>query len=193
MLRFTVFLSLALMVAGVFLSVEQANAAPKRKNQSICSKNGKLSVRPRCPRKAERIANLSDLIGPTGPTGPLSSTLPSGVTMRGFYTTQNYAASSSSLLIGMISYNFSLSAVPTAHYIAFNEEPPAECPGTVEQPEAAAGHLCVYEDGRLNVSDAVVSVIAGDSAPSNFGARVAATSTSAGTAYVEGTWAVTAP
>ena len=155
----------------------------------LCSYRNSLTVRTRCQRGARRLSRPRDLVGPT---------LAKGTTLRGFYSTAQYADNNQSVLYGTISFGISLSAAPTAHYIAYNETPPAECPGTVEQPEASAGHLCVYEDGRLNVSAAHVVTTAGENTQAAFGALINAVpdlliDSETHSAYVRGTWAVTAP
>ena len=162
-------------------------AARADTNQVICNINGKLSVRTKCPRASSTIKDLPGLLG--------NKALPKGLTLRGFYNANGSIISLSgggNLVYDTISFGGSLAQVPTAHYIAFNETAPTECPGTVEQPEAAEGHLCVYEDGRTNVSSAAVTTTAGES-PAKYGASISATGTSTGLVMVRGTWAVTAP
>ena len=44
-----------------------------------------------------------------------------------------------------ISFGIELTAAPTGHVILDGDTPPAECPGTFDDPQAAPGHLCVYE------------------------------------------------
>jgi hypothetical protein len=76
------------------------------------------------------------------------------------------------------------------------EEPQTACPGTVEQPQAAKGNLCVYL-GFRSTSSFTPAVFHKVSA-AELGADTAGTgylieNTSAGPATFAGTWAVTAP
>lgn len=52
--------------------------------------------------------------------------------------------------VGDLSFGVTLAAAPAAHYIRVGAPPPAECPGTVAAPRAAAGHLCVFEAQAFN-------------------------------------------
>ena len=181
------------------------DAAPAGNRAStLCAINGKLKIRARCPNPASRIDDLAELAGPPGPTGatglpgPISGILPSGITLRGFYAysgfIQTFSASPGDLVFyETISFGFSLPATPTVHYIEVGEAAPAECPGSVETPEALPGHLCVYEDGRLNVAQATAAATAGENFQAAFGAIVSVVPTGLGPVSVNGTWAVTAP
>jgi hypothetical protein len=90
-----------------------------------------------------------------------------------------------------------MSAAPTANYIATGDPPPAVCPGTILNPQAAPGNLCVYEAGRGNVSSAGVcnpeTGGGGIGGTNPEGAAIFAFAAAAGQAYVMGTWAATAP
>ena len=82
--------------------------------------------------------------GIQGPPGPFpSGNVPSGVTIRGNYAlggagTESYAWSE-------IDFGFQFASGLVAHWITASSTSPANCPGTVNDPQAAAGHLCVYE------------------------------------------------
>jgi hypothetical protein len=125
--------------------------------------------------------------GIQGPPGPFTNTLPSGMTVRGrFYMlgapgANNYNADS-------ISFGFQLNASPIGHYIKTGTAAPAECPGTYVQPEAAAGHLCVYENdtGNTTASRTLDQL-------TKTGSGVYSQVAGAGHSYTYGSWAVTAP
>ena len=51
-----------------------------------------------------------------------------------------------------ITFGFELASAPTEHFIAEGAVAPPECPGTVADPKAKPGHLCVYEGNALNRS-----------------------------------------
>jgi hypothetical protein len=88
-----------------------------------------------------------------------------------------------------------LASSPTAHFVAKGATPPPECPGSVFLPQAAPGHLCVYE--RPVSSDTGVNAISVCNFnclnADRFGAMVRGSSTRSGLVLTDGTWAVTAP
>lgn len=135
--------------------------------------------------------------GDTGPAGPFVTSLPSGQTLRGVFAVRGSVASAGQDMQGAITFAFPLATAPTTHYIAAGVTPPAECPGNASTPEAAPGHLCVYEsavaiNGTGRVFDPSTSA-APNNVASRFGVGVAVTAAAAGDMRVRGTWAVTAP
>ena len=178
--------AIKLILVVTVIQIFSANAYSESVSY-ICESKGKISIRAKCPRGSTTFKDLAAFLG--------DKTLHKGTTLRGFYSasmTVLTLSGGNNVMYDALSFGRSLSEVPTAHYIAYNETPPSECPGSVEQPEASAGHLCVYEDGRLNISSANVTTTAGESS-TTFGAFVNATATSTGLASIRGTWAVTAP
>jgi hypothetical protein len=140
--------------------------------------------------------------GPTGPKGPAGSpwtlgngVLPSGNTLRGVFAPGGTAADADSLAQESISFGFTTAGFPTVHYIPSGTSPPPECPGTKTQPEAAPGHLCLYEAHAGNVSAICVfnpiTNACGEAAVRGFG--VAITAAASGDFWLQGSWAVTAP
>ena len=97
-----------------------------------------------------------------------------------------------------MSFGFRLPSAPTVHYIPAGTPAPADCPGTVANPQANAGHLCVFEASATNATafrgvcnDESPGCPAGSASREGFAAF--ATIQTAGTAlYVFGSWAVTA-
>jgi Collagen triple helix repeat (20 copies) len=129
--------------------------------------------------------------GETGPAGPLVTTLPSGRTLRGSYAI-TASASGTTARVG-VPFEFTLSAKPTVHRIAAGEAATTECPGSVTDPEAQPGNLCVYEKTLSNAKEVeIFDPTTGTAGSSQFGwyARLNATAAE-GLSY--GTWAVTAP
>lgn len=119
-------------------------------------------------------------------------------TMRGVYMVEFDADTDSSTGVASFSYPHELPSKPTAHFVPLGSIPPPECPGNSEQPEALAGHLCVYERAALNHLAEDVFVIktsrtTGASDHDRFGAGVLVIANSFGTTYNYGTWAVTMP
>jgi hypothetical protein len=96
-----------------------------------------------------------------------------------------------SIVIGDISFVIPLATVPNGIYLKEAEvgvNNTAECPGTAEHPEAAAGVLCVY---TLNEIDATAtSPIQAN--PSEFGAILATLHATKPGGVAWGSWAVTA-
>jgi hypothetical protein len=134
--------------------------------------------------------------GQTGPPGPVAESLPSGKTLRGTYAVETTGKTTETA----VSYAFPLASAPTAHYIAKTSTPPSECPGSVTDPQAAAGNLCVYEGDRSdpgthpNGAQVFDPEIGGAGTVDRFGFGVSLGQASGGSSiYASGTWALTAP
>jgi hypothetical protein len=160
-----------------------AVTSAKVRNHSLTSQDLQAGALRRGPR------------GPEGPAGSVAGTLPSGKTLRGRFeagsgTPAGVVGSSAS---GSISFGAQLAVAP-ARTIVLSVPGPPECPGTVANPEATPGHLCVYVGERVNIS-AVDTIIEGGAtgATSRQGAGVYVISSGAGTFGARGSWAVTAP
>ena len=121
--------------------------------------------------------------------------LPSGKTIRGHWILAWTADARSEFQADSISFGYTLASSPTAHFVAKGDTPPPECPGNVSLPQAAPGHLCVYErpvstdTGVDGISVCNFSCLNAD----RFGAMVRGFSTRSGLVLTDGTWAVTAP
>lgn len=143
--------------------------------------------------------------GPAGPPGPVTTTLPSGDTLRGEFKIDASASSSASVAGTVISFGgYSLSSAPTPEAVGLAGSPTADCPGTATQPEAAPGKLCFYLTVRANVdTTGVYSLGPGmtsedaptgtDGKADRFGTQLYARATGSGRMEIDGTWAVTAP
>jgi hypothetical protein len=115
--------------------------------------------------------------------------LPQGKTIRGvFRIAGNDQGTGTDLGAAQISFGWTLKSAPTAHFVLAGAAPPAQCPGTPSSPQAAPGHLCVYE---LNASNAQTRNIASPS--SRFGFGLTASSVADGAWVSLGTWAVRSP
>jgi hypothetical protein len=121
--------------------------------------------------------------------------IPSGKTLRGTFAAHGQA-SGAGAAADAISFIAPISAPPTPHVLEFGDPSTAQCPGTLANPRAARGHLCIYvgslENAVVAVADPVSNVL---NQASRFGATVLVLSTGgAGTNFgSRGTWAVTAP
>jgi hypothetical protein len=92
-----------------------------------------------------------------------------------------------------ISFNFPLTANVTPHFIPTGAAPPAGCGGTVTNPAASPGHLCVF--ARYNLSGATIGTpIVYDAGGNGFryGALVYTSASTAGSVDTGGSWVVTA-
>ncbi|MCD6639390.1 MAG: hypothetical protein LT071_05695 [Nocardioides sp.] len=91
-----------------------------------------------------------------------------------------------------ISFGATFPSAPTPHYIKLGDPVPAGCSGTAAAPDAAPGHLCVFESEAANVGTNRGICRGGSascSATDPFGATVYAYANAAGTFEVLGTWA----
>ena len=110
--------------------------------------------------------------------------------IRGVYLSQ--VGPDTGLVSSDVTFGFVLASAPSTHYIQSGAPVPAGCSGTAAAPNAAPGHLCVFETGSSNVSGEFLfdpaSVANGSSA---FGATIAGYPTNAaGAAWFRGSWAV---
>lgn len=107
--------------------------------------------------------------GPQGPKGEngmtgFTETLPSHKTLKGDWSIVATASSGGGRLGDAVSFNIPLAEAPTPHYIRVSglepfynestekeeERSPVGCPGSVEDPTAEPGDLCVYAAAELN-------------------------------------------
>lgn len=128
-------------------------------------------------------------------SAPLPSTLPSGETLVGNYYIDNKAAAANEYASDSISFEIPLASAPTPHVILKGGTAPAQCPGSVTNPQATPGNLCVYEGDSSNRTFVNVrnELTGADAADDPFGAGIWEYSAAAGESISGGTWAVTAP
>jgi len=126
---------------------------------------------------------IQGIQGIQGPAGPFPEPLQSGKTLRGHYNMTDVAAAAGAITGENISFGFTLSAAPTVG------SGTSDCPGTVANPQAAPGKLCLYDRQRLNITTVDPTVFNID----KNGADVEDHAAAAGTYFNIGTWAVTAP
>jgi hypothetical protein len=130
--------------------------------------------------------------GVQGPPGPITGNLPAGVTLRGTWGGEGDAASSSSYRGSTQSFGFRLPASPTRTFVPDGGTPPAQCPGSLADPEAAPGNLCVFEGSNVaNVSDVIIDET--NAGQGRYGFTFLIFAAAAGNYWDYGTWAVTAP
>ena len=134
--------------------------------------------------------------GDQGDPGPFPGTLPSGKTISGAFHIR--APNSSTAIFGIdISYGFTLASEPTPHYVKIGDPPLAACPGSDSNPQAQAGHLCMYEAhaSNLNTTRCIFRTETSTSCATagKTGAGLQIQANAAGEINLFGTWAVTSP
>jgi hypothetical protein len=136
---------------------------------------------------------VDGITGPTGATGPVGITLPAGETLQGSYAVDFYASVAGEESFSAVTFPLKLASAPTPHFIVSGTTP--ECPGTLINPQAAPGHLCVYEGPAFRMtSQRIVAASSGNGNEADpFGFIVDMVSTDDGLSFSYGTWAVTAP
>jgi hypothetical protein len=178
---------------GVELALPQDGAAAVL----ICKKGKKLTLRETCKSKETQVAATE--LGVTGPPGAdgtdgtdgapgtFATALTSGQTIRGNYNIGGEGAAADALANTSISFITTFAVAPTTHLILEGGVAPAECTGTATMPEAAPGHLCVYEQDTLNTAGVL------ENQTTRSGATIFIMSNAAGNFFSFGAWAVTAP
>ena len=118
--------------------------------------------------------------------------LPAGKTIRGAYDMGGTAAAANALATAELSFGYRpFKAQPTPHFIKLGDPAVPACPGTSADPQAAPGHLCIYERFSLNAGNRSMTGPSGDNSAWRFGAGLFIRSVASGTFYSIGTWAAT--
>ncbi|HZB74774.1 MAG TPA: hypothetical protein VE526_01025 [Solirubrobacteraceae bacterium] len=131
--------------------------------------------------------------GSRGPAGPVVETLPSGATLRGYWsyagrkvTTNGYVPSAT------VSFPFPLATLPDKGPIVrpLAAPPTEDCPGDLGNPEAAPGRVCVY----VSYKDGARAIDASSNGLTRWGFQIYPFDVGADeNVMADGTWAVTAP
>lgn len=121
--------------------------------------------------------------------------LPAGATVRGTYAVEYEAHAVGDRGISAIPFGYRLASAPAVHFILVGGAVPAGCSGTSLSPNAAPGHLCVFEtfDDNTNFNCIASAATYSCGASNAFGATLFVTAAAAGQTSNVGTWAVTAP
>jgi hypothetical protein len=131
--------------------------------------------------------------GPAGPPGPVTGDLPAGSTVRGAFNVDFVAAEAGEIQGASISFGLWLPQKPTVVVLAPEAPPTAACPGSLTNPAAAPGTLCVYENTSSNATELTVcNAACVGSTAERYGAELFLHATNPGRAYVDGSWAATA-
>jgi hypothetical protein len=151
--------------------------------------------------------------GDTGVAGPVTGVLPRGATLRGQYAESDSVNAAGPLYVA-ISFPLRVDGMVDWHVLKGNGSPGWVCPGTVYLPEAAPGHLCIYKASEvgtiLDTPSIAAQDVCRDGSPDDQTPTTGCSSVRSGTmampkgvyltfqaqgssAYVTGSWAVTAP
>ncbi|MGH2446545.1 MAG: S-layer homology domain-containing protein [Candidatus Limnocylindria bacterium] len=109
---------------------------------------------------------------------------PSGTTLRGVYA----LSTPDNIAYGSINFEAVLPAAPDTHWLAAASSSTTDCPGTVADPEAAPGHLCIYESNAFNIGIRLIET------STRWGAVLFIDQSAFGSStHSYGTWSVTVP
>jgi hypothetical protein len=131
----------------------------------------------------------ADLAAASDKPGPPRATLTSGETLRGIYDLRGTEGQ----LDQAVTFQLALPAMTEAHFPASSD--PADCPGTVAEPQARPGNFCVYDRFTVNASPsgAFAPETAENGRAGRFGAVIVLDGEGGKEARSYGSWAVTAP
>ena len=117
--------------------------------------------------------------------------------MRGDFAVTGSGGAGSGPYLTPVQFGFQLPAALGAtqvHFIPVGGPVPAGCAGTAINPDAAAGHLCLFERSQSNRSVNGIFQSSGTAVGADrTGAVLATSNVAAGISYSAGTWAVRAP
>jgi hypothetical protein len=185
------------------LKTNAVNSA-KVKNRSLRAIDFRRGQLPRGARGPQGLTGTTGATGATGAAGAKGDKgdpgpfpdgdIPVGKTIRGTWAVGG-EVTGGSFGLDQISFGFRMPSAPTARYINAGAVPPAQCPGTLAEPQAAPGNVCVYEAFVANSTDRGVfgphtsGGLFGDTSP--YGTGVYARATATGQVLAFGTWAAT--
>jgi hypothetical protein len=135
--------------------------------------------------KADSAANAATAANASGLAGPLAS----GQSLFGRLGTAGHKGSSFFEFVDetALSFPIPLASAPTVEVVEPGGSSTPACPGSSENPKAAAGKLCIYETLNTGTTGLTVN-------PDRFGATVFPSGVSTESNYeVQAVWAVTAP
>jgi hypothetical protein len=144
-------------------------------------------------------SNATDLVADVqGYFSLLPDTVASGKSVQGVYVVLGTASAAGQPFWTSVSFPLPIAIAPSApnvNFIPAAGTPTLNCPGTVDNPQAAPGNLCVYEGANLNRNlDCLFKPSSGTCTLSDpFGFAISITSAAAGGVMSRGSWAATAP
>lgn len=126
--------------------------------------------------------------GEQGEPGPFPNTLPAGKTIRGAWGIEDKAAGANEISMSDISWNYPMSTEVAVDVVSVFPSTDPHCPGTVSNPSAESGFLCIYQRAQSNSGGITYST---SGVLYRFGAPVWIKSSAAGDYWADGSWAVT--
>jgi hypothetical protein len=123
-----------------------------------------------------------------------ASTLASGETVTGVFAVHD-TAPGAGFIYAILPFPRKLASAPSAPNANFiiGATPTANCPGSVANPQAAAGQLCAYTNGCGNTTLQCFAGGTGCGSGMTSSAFISLSITGAGTVNCFGSWALTAP
>ncbi len=123
--------------------------------------------------------------------------LPVGKTLKGTYAAEAFSeVATPTTGFGKaatgVSFALPVGSEPAVHYVKISETPPTGCTGTVQEPGAEKGNLCVFGENEENIFLGNVGINLRGSPTATIGFEVVALAGAKGNIYISGTWAVTA-
>jgi hypothetical protein len=138
---------------------------------------------------ATGLTGATGLQGAAGVTGAVGGVLPSGATLRGVYEADSSITPRHQTVV---SFGYLLSASLPEEVVIKGGPANANCPGSLADPQATPGHLCVYTSLGTTVASNVIAYNIETTLGGETGHTGMVIYTSNG-AFSQGTWALTAP
>lgn len=180
---------------------KSAVTGSKVKNGSLLSGDFKPGQLPAGATGAQGLKGDKGDAGTNGTSGrdfTVETTLQPGQTEKGVYSAYG-GGPAGSAMSDSISFRVPLSADISGGNVHWDAQgggvaDPTNCPGTSAAPQAAAGHLCLYETSFINRTFApVLDPAANAEGAGQLGFSVAFSIPTNGASWSYGSWAVTAP
>jgi hypothetical protein len=134
--------------------------------------------------------------GKEGSPWTAGGTLPKGKALKGVWDANGTATAAGQGASASISFNIPLAAAPNEHYIKVGATLPSGCTGSVAEPGAEEGNLCVFAKQETNIGSTFVANwetgAIGSALVSPLGGGLLMVTAGAGAYLSSGTWAVTA-
>jgi hypothetical protein len=194
--------ALVVMAAGVTVAVQAdaaTNAGPlhacaDEHQRLVLQKHGHCSTNQRpiaIPRQAAPGPR-----GRPGPSGKYPSTLSSGKTLKGVWAAGFTSTAAGQYLNYAVSFTYPFAKAPQPLLVVTGipSTSTTYCPGTPSDPRAAPGYVCIYaESDSAGYAEPYSLLTSQIGTATRFGWGFSVGSNSAGTTYVGGSWAATAP
>ena len=170
----------------------------KVRNQTLRPQDFSAGTLRRGARGPEGPAGPPGPAGPGGADGSLTGALPSGKSVRGRWSVSgvNPDGAAGDIESDAFSFGVQLAAAPKRVFV-FAASGGADCPGTADAPQAAAGNLCIFVEYQININNGIETIInTTTGVTSRQGAEIyvqnVGTTPNVGFG-ARGSWAVTAP